>query len=122
MLRVRVLEAEPALAELSLDVVDLHAEQVHRAHRVDEALDALDLEHHVAGTLVLFDVQAVLEPGAPAADDGDAQAGALQALALDGLLDHGAGLPRPLDGCRGPGTGVRRRLALPRRAFHGRSV
>src|SRR2546428_12645102 len=122
MLRVRVLEAEPALAELSLDVVDLHAEQVHRAHRVDEALDALDLEHHVAGPLVLFDVQAVLEPGAPAADDGDAQAGALQALALDGLLDHGGGLVGQLDGCRGLGLGLRRRIHVLGRGFHERSI
>ena len=73
VLGVRVLEAEPALPELPLDVVDLHAEQIHRAHRVDEALHALDLEHHVAGALVLFDVQAVLEARAASADHGDAQ-------------------------------------------------
>src|SRR5438105_3680272 len=65
MLRVRVLEAEPALAELSLDVVDLHAEQVHRAHRVDEALDAVDLEHHVAGSHVLLDARLYWNPEHP---------------------------------------------------------
>src|SRR5438132_8171069 len=37
VLGVRVLEGEPALPELSLDVVDLDPQQVHRAHRVDEA-------------------------------------------------------------------------------------
>src|SRR5204863_7581344 len=98
MLGVRVLEAEPALPELAFDVVDLDSEQVHRAHRVDEALHSLDLEDHVAGPLVLLDVQAVLEARASAADDGDAQAGALQALALDGLPDHGDSLVRQLDG------------------------
>src|SRR3954464_10562286 len=81
VLGVRVLEAEPALPELALDVVDFHAEQVHRAHRVDEAAEAADLEHRVPRALVLLDVQAVLEAGAPAADDGDAEAGTLQALA-----------------------------------------
>src|SRR5467141_27176 len=101
VLGVRVLEAEPALPELAFDVVDLDPEQVHRAHRVDEALHSLDLEDHVAGPLVFLDVQAVLEAGASAADDGNAQAGALQALALDGLLDHGDSLVRQLHGAGG---------------------
>src|SRR5690242_51582 len=69
VLRVGVLEGEPALPELPLDVVDLDAHEVHRAHRVDEATDALHLEDEVAGALLLLEVQAVLEAGAPAADD-----------------------------------------------------
>src|SRR5690242_3801267 len=84
MLGVRVLEREPALAELAFDVVDLDAEQVHRAHRVDEALHAGNLEDQVAGALVLLDVEAVLEPRAASADHRDAEAGALEVLALDG--------------------------------------
>src|SRR5207244_11180481 len=88
VLGVRVLEGEPALAELALDVVDLDAEQIHRAHRIDEALHAAGLEDHVAGALVLLDVEAVLEARAAAADHGNAQAGALQILALDGLFHH----------------------------------
>src|SRR5260221_2176197 len=60
-LRVRVLEGEPALAELAVDVVDLDAHQVHRAHRIDEALHAVGLADEVAWELFLVAVDAVLE-------------------------------------------------------------
>src|SRR3954462_8514960 len=86
VLGVRVLEAEPALPALALDVIDLHAQQVHGGHRVDEALHALDLEAPVAGALVLLDVEAVLEARAPTSNHRHAQAGTHQVLALDGLL------------------------------------
>src|SRR5205814_3178038 len=86
VLGVRVLEREPALAELTFDVVDLDAHQVHRAHRIDEAADALHVENEIAGTLVLLEIEAVLEARAAAADDGDAQSGALQVFALDRFL------------------------------------
>src|SRR6266852_5665950 len=91
VLGVRVLEREPGLPELALYVVDLDAHQVHRAHRVDEAAHALHLEDEVAGALLLFKIQAVLEARAPAAYHGEAQAGTLQVLALDGLLHHHGG-------------------------------
>src|SRR5438874_681992 len=88
MLGVGVLEREPALPELPLDVVDLDPHQVHRAHRVDEAAHALDLEDKIAGALLLLQVEAVLEARAAASHDGDAEAGTLQVFAVDRLLHH----------------------------------
>src|SRR3954471_16401892 len=105
VLRVRVLEREPALPELAFDVVDFDAEEVHRAHRIDEAPHALHLEDHVAGAFVLLEIEAVLETGAAASHYGDTQPGSLQVLALDRFLHHRGGLVGEAHRRRGLGGG-----------------
>src|SRR5512133_2479933 len=62
---VRVVELEPGALEAD-HVVDRHALQVHRAHRVDVETDAVLLEREVAVLRLLLEVHRVLEPGAAA--------------------------------------------------------
>src|SRR6266446_2061636 len=64
--RLRILDGEAAARD-GVDEVDFGARQVADADRVDEQLDAVRLEHHVARALPVFlDHQSVLEPGAAA--------------------------------------------------------
>src|SRR5690606_24876753 len=82
--RVRELEARAVEA---LDEVDLGAVEVLVAQRIDVHLDALVLEllvHRGGGVL---EVEVVVEPGAPAADDAQAQALAVEPLLRGDLLN-----------------------------------
>src|SRR5688500_6304653 len=70
-LYIRILELEPSALQ-ALDVVDLGADQVHEAHLVVNALDALHFERaiHFGG---LVEVEVVRESCAAATDDAQAQ-------------------------------------------------
>ena len=80
---VRVLDLEARLLE-PLEVVDRDTAEVRRAERVDDDADALDLELDVALGGAGVEAKAVLEAGAAAALDRDAEHRRL-ALGLLGL-------------------------------------
>src|SRR5262245_36644139 len=87
---VRVLEAEAGPAQV-LSVVDAHARQVHGAHRVDDDVEAV-LRHDRVVVVLVVEREGVLEAGAAAALDVQAQRLPLRAgIALQELLDapHG---------------------------------
>src|SRR5690606_23768687 len=84
--RIRVADDELGAGEIFL-VVDLRALQVLHAHRVDEQRDAALLDLRVAVLHFLVESEAVLEPGAAAALDIDAELQLRIALALDQLAD-----------------------------------
>src|ERR1700741_3602601 len=69
---VRVLDLEPGFLD-RLEVVDPSAEQVRRAEGVDDDGDALALELVVGLLGAAVEAEAVLEAGAAAALDRDAQ-------------------------------------------------
>src|SRR5438309_6639528 len=70
---VRILERKAGFLEVAL-VIDHRAVQILRAEFIDKQPHAGAFNDHVIRPWLLFDVQAVAEPGAPARQDGDAQA------------------------------------------------
>src|SRR5213076_1299956 len=68
---IRVVDREARLQ--ALDPVDLGAGQIRRAVRIDDDRDALARELVVALLRSAIEAERVLEAGAPAALDGDAQ-------------------------------------------------
>src|SRR5713226_7006772 len=71
-LRVGVLDDELRAFQAFL-VIDLGADQILVANRVDEELDAVLLHHGVVRVLHLVEGEAVLEAGAAAARDEHAE-------------------------------------------------
>src|SRR5581483_10042650 len=69
---VRVVDLEARLLD-RLEIVHPGAREIRRAERVDDDLHALALELVVALLGAAVEAEAVLEPGAPAALDRDAQ-------------------------------------------------
>src|SRR5256714_15336198 len=70
--RVRVVDREARGLD-RVEVVDLGAAQIRRAERVDDDVDAVHRELEVALLRAAVEAEAVLEPGAPAALDRDAE-------------------------------------------------
>src|SRR5688572_33441941 len=71
--RIRVLDREAAAGN-GVDEVDFSALQVPDADRIDVQLDAVRFEHLIPVAAVFLDHETVLEAGAAAALDEDAQA------------------------------------------------
>ena len=69
---VRVVDLEPGLGD-RVEVVDRGALQVGQAERVDDDRDAVQLDRVVAVLAPVVEAERVLEAGAAAALDGDAQ-------------------------------------------------
>ena len=69
---VRVFDLEPGLLE-RLQEIDRRALQIRDAERIDDDLDAVELELVVARLGTAVETQRVLEPAAPAALDRDAE-------------------------------------------------
>src|SRR5438552_13082575 len=70
--RIRVLDLEPGLLD-RLEIVDPGAEEIRSAEGIDDDLHALALELMVALLGAAVEAEAILETGAPAALDGDAE-------------------------------------------------
>src|SRR5437016_837648 len=70
--RIRVLDLEPGLLD-RLEIVDPSAEEERSAEGIDDDPYALALELVVALLGAAVEAEAVLETGAPAALDGDAE-------------------------------------------------
>src|SRR3712207_2353928 len=85
-LDVRVVDGEAGAHE-AVDVVELAAHDVGDAHRVDGELDALGLEDLVVGGDLVVEVDVVLEAGAAAGPDADAEREILLALLRHEALD-----------------------------------
>jgi hypothetical protein len=83
---VRVMDGEPAAHE-GIDEIDRGASQIHGAEIVDDDLDALGLDDLVAFILDLFDRHAVLEAGASAGGDEDAESVIGRALLIKEFLE-----------------------------------
>src|SRR5262245_46606833 len=71
---VRITEGE-ARSLHGADVVDGDAREILRAEAVHEHADAVHGEHHIVVQGALFDVEAVLEPRAPARKHTHAEPG-----------------------------------------------
>ncbi len=87
---VRVIELEAGTFD-GLDVVDLDAIQVHRAHLVDRDLEPIKIDHLIGLIGLVFKCHVVLETGAASADDGDAQRHRYRILQAHDFLDLGTG-------------------------------
>src|SRR6266496_4239648 len=87
-LYIRVLELEARTLQ-TLDVIDLGADEVHEAHLVDDAPDALDLELAIdLGGLV--EIEVVREPSTATTDDAQTQRHVrLDAFGTTDLVDLG---------------------------------
>src|SRR6185503_2754581 len=72
--RVRILESEAGTHDTG-HVVDLDAIQVLSAEHVDKHADTFFVEHEIAFTRLLFDVQAVLKARAPSGYNSHAEPG-----------------------------------------------
>jgi len=70
-LHVRVIELEAGAFD-GLNVVDLDAIQVHRAHLVDRDLEPVKINDLIGLIGLVFKCHVVLETGAASADDGNA--------------------------------------------------
>jgi len=89
-LHVRVIELEAGALD-GLDVIDLDAIQIHRAHLVNRDLEPVKI-HDLIGLIgLVFKRHVVLETGAASADDGNAQRHRDRILHAHDFLDLGAG-------------------------------
>jgi hypothetical protein len=89
-LHVRVIELEAGAFD-ALDVVDLDAIQVHRAHLVDRDLEPIKVDHLIGLIGLVFKCHVVLETGAASSNDGNAQRHRHRILHAHDFLNLGAG-------------------------------
>jgi len=89
-LHVRVVELEAGALD-GLNVINLDAIQIHRAHLVDRDLQPVKIHDFVSLVRRIFKCHVVLETGAASADDGNAQRHRYRILHAHDFLDLGAG-------------------------------
>src|SRR4029077_10919507 len=80
-----------------LDIVDLHAFQVHRAHLVDRHFQPVKIQQFVGLVGLIFKRHVVLKTGATAANHGNAQRHRHRALQLHDFLHLGTSNGRQTD-------------------------
>ena len=95
-LDVGIIELEAGTFE-SFDVIDFHAIEIHGAHLVDSDLEAVEVHDFVGLVGLIFKRHVILETGAAAADDGDAQGDRDGVLHAHDFLDLSGGNGRQVD-------------------------
>src|ERR1700687_5506648 len=93
---VGVVEFEAGAFE-GFDIVDLDAFEIHGAHLVNSDLEAVELGDFVGVVGLIFKRHVVLETGAAAADDGDAQGDRGGGLHTHDFFDLSGGNGRQVD-------------------------
>ena len=95
-LDVGIIELEAGTLE-SFDVVDFHAIEIHGTHLVDSDLEAIEVRDFIGLVGLIFERHVILETGAAAADDGDAQGDRDGVLHTHDFLDLSGGNGRQVD-------------------------